>query len=225
LSLDDYFDQLDAAFSNLQPSTPIIAESSAETDWAVVAMPDVTEPAPPGAMASDAAHAENSAGPQIALPDPAAADVFEKLNMEVPVPADEPFLAPISAHVQAEERTEPVALTAEASMAEPETAPSEGSEAPLVTPSAAEPAAAAAAPAAGAPKSNPFANLSAVKAEAAARAAAAAAITDELIENIVSRVLQRMSDKVVRETVAGIVSETAERLVQEEIERIKSSGS
>ena len=40
-----------------------------------------------------------------------------------------------------------------------------------------------------------------------------------------TRVLQRMSDTVVRETVTGIVSETAERLVQEEIERIKNSGS
>jgi hypothetical protein len=36
------------------------------------------------------------------------------------------------------------------------------------------------------------------------------------------RVLLRMSDRVVRETVSEIVSKTAERLVQEEIEKIKS---
>ena len=43
-----------------------------------------------------------------------------------------------------------------------------------------------------------------------------------MIEEIVSRVLQRMSDHVVRETVTDIVSQTAERLVQEEIERIRT---
>jgi len=68
---------------------------------------------------------------------------------------------------------------------------------------------------------NPFANLSAAKAEAAARPVV---ISDEVIEEIVSRVLQRMSDQVVRETVTDIVSQTAERLVQEEIERIKVGG-
>ena len=35
-------------------------------------------------------------------------------------------------------------------------------------------------------------------------------------------VLQRLSDRVVRETVTEIVSQTAERLVQEEIERIRT---
>jgi hypothetical protein len=70
---------------------------------------------------------------------------------------------------------------------------------------------------------NPFASLSAAKAEVAARSAAPA-ITDDVIEEIVSRVLRRMSDHVVRETVTAVVSETAERLVQEEINRIKQIG-
>lgn len=48
------------------------------------------------------------------------------------------------------------------------------------------------------------------------------AITDETIETIVHRVLERMSDRVVRDTVASIASAVAERLVREEIERIKS---
>ena len=34
--------------------------------------------------------------------------------------------------------------------------------------------------------------------------------------------MQRMSDRIVRETVTDIVSQTAERLVQEEIERMKT---
>ena len=103
---------------------------------------------------------------------------------------------------------------------------------PSVSPvprSAAEPAPAkpqtpAPAPAAPRPTSNPFATLSAAKAEAAARSATPV-ITEDILEDIVTRVLQRLSDKVVRETVTTIVSETAERLVQEEIERIKNSGS
>jgi hypothetical protein len=45
---------------------------------------------------------------------------------------------------------------------------------------------------------------------------------ERFVEDIVGRVLQRLSDKVVRETVTNIVSQTAERLVQEEIERIKA---
>ena len=36
-------------------------------------------------------------------------------------------------------------------------------------------------------------------------------------------VLEQLSDRVVRETVSDVVTEVAERLVREEIERIKSS--
>jgi len=44
---------------------------------------------------------------------------------------------------------------------------------------------------------------------------------DALADQIVSRVLAQLSDRIVRETVTGIVSTTAERLVREEIDRIK----
>jgi hypothetical protein len=50
------------------------------------------------------------------------------------------------------------------------------------------------------------------------------AITDELIERVSERVLNRLSDPVVRETVRNTVSTVAERLVREEIERIKRTG-
>jgi len=53
--------------------------------------------------------------------------------------------------------------------------------------------------------------------------AAVPVITDDLVEQITRRVLDRLSDRVVRETVSDIVSEIAERLVREEIERIKST--
>jgi hypothetical protein len=52
---------------------------------------------------------------------------------------------------------------------------------------------------------------------------APAAITDALIDDVVRRVLERMSDQIVRDTTADLVSQIAERLVREEIERIKAS--
>jgi CheY-like chemotaxis protein len=73
------------------------------------------------------------------------------------------------------------------------------------------------------PATNPFATLSAAKAEAAARPVPPV-VTEEMIEDIVARVLQRLTDRVVRETVTEIVSKTAERLVQDEIEKIKLAG-
>ena len=47
--------------------------------------------------------------------------------------------------------------------------------------------------------------------------------SDEVIERVTRRVLEQLSDAVVRETVTSIVQATAERLVREEIERIKSN--
>jgi CheY-like chemotaxis protein len=49
------------------------------------------------------------------------------------------------------------------------------------------------------------------------------AITDEIIKRVTERVLEQMSDRVVRETVSDIVTTVAERLIREEIERIKAS--
>ncbi len=49
------------------------------------------------------------------------------------------------------------------------------------------------------------------------------AITDERVEEIVRRVLDQLSGQMVRETVADLVSTLAERLIREEIDRIKAS--
>ena len=49
------------------------------------------------------------------------------------------------------------------------------------------------------------------------------AITDELVERVAQRVLEELSDRTVREAVADLVSTIAERLVREEIERIKGA--
>jgi hypothetical protein len=54
-------------------------------------------------------------------------------------------------------------------------------------------------------------------------APAAGTHTDALVEQVTRRVLDQLSDRAVRETVADIVTKVAERLVREEIDRIKSS--
>ncbi len=47
-------------------------------------------------------------------------------------------------------------------------------------------------------------------------------VTEEMIEEVVQRVLTRLTDRVVRDTVSDLVSQIAERLVREEIDRIKA---
>jgi CheY-like chemotaxis protein len=49
-----------------------------------------------------------------------------------------------------------------------------------------------------------------------------ATITEDLIEQVSRRVLERLSDRVVRETVADIVAGVAERVVRDEIEKLKN---
>ena len=46
---------------------------------------------------------------------------------------------------------------------------------------------------------------------------------EELVEAAARRVIEQLSDRIVREAVADVVSEIAERLVREEIERLKAS--
>lgn len=53
------------------------------------------------------------------------------------------------------------------------------------------------------------------------RVMAPATIPDQIVEAIVERVLARMSDAVVREVVTDLVSQVAERLVRDEIDRIR----
>ncbi|HKB12622.1 MAG TPA: hypothetical protein VKD69_18295, partial [Vicinamibacterales bacterium] len=82
------------------------------------------------------------------------------------------------------------------------------------------------------PLSDAFAALLAAEAAIGSRQAAiawpatpppSAAISDELIEAVARRVLDRLSDRVMRDAVAETVSRIAEQLVRDEIERIKAS--
>jgi hypothetical protein len=54
-------------------------------------------------------------------------------------------------------------------------------------------------------------------------ASASPAIGDDVVEQIAQKVLDRLSDRIVREKVGDIVSAIAERMVREEIDRIKAS--
>jgi len=112
-------------------------------------------------------------------------------------------------------------------------------EPPIVSepPVAVEPSVAAAPPAVAAPRSaaplpslaDAFAVILASEQPAGSAAAAPVwpsppppALSDAAVQDIVARVLARLSETVTRETVADIVAKTAERLVREEIERIKT---
>ena len=113
-------------------------------------------------------------------------------------------------------------------------------EAPVATPAPAAVSSPAVAPAAPSPEAPAFPRLgdafaALLAAEQASPAAAAAPVwpaaaaasvpAGDLVDEVTRRVLDRMSDRAVRETVADLVSQVAERLVREEIERIKKSSS
>lgn len=229
VSLDDYFDQLDAAFSNLQPATPP-SDGAGEMDWPsletltenvhvppVVAASPVETPTAPVATApvflSEAAPVDKPVAPVAPMPPIARIAPVAPVARVAPAAPITPVasvmpVAPVAPVVP----VVPVAPVAPVVPVAPVAQVAPVAPAAPVTPSA---------PPAPKPMANPFASLSAAKAEAAARPAAPV-ITDEVIEEIVSRVLQRMTDRVVRETVTEIVSHTAERLVHEEIARIRS---
>jgi hypothetical protein len=62
----------------------------------------------------------------------------------------------------------------------------------------------------------------AVRAQATAPTAPVA-ITDELVDEVTRRVLERLSPNAARELVRQVVGEVAERLIREEIARIKGA--
>ena len=194
VSLDDYFDLLDAAFSTLTPDGSAANPHTVQAgeDWIgnplVAAVPE--PPPPPTRFAAAAAQR----------------------------PQREPLITPQAGPPPVQAAWEPPVVVAAPPPPPPLPAPAARPR-PAPPPVAARPAPAPPAPSA----ANPFAELSAAKAEAAARPIAPV-ITDKVIEEVVALVLQRLTDRVVRETVTAMVSKTAEHLVQEEILRIKTEG-
>jgi CheY-like chemotaxis protein len=224
--LDDYFNRLDAAFQTLSgPGTAAAAPKAAAPP--AEAAPDIdwfssnnTESPAPAAMPWDLPAPETAANES-------AADLL--LSYESLQP-------PVDSAAETDSAGAPAAFAespAEESVAiaeEPPPAPAAPSPEPVtVTP------APAAVPPAERPRitalpslADAFAAILAAEQSESVPSASATwpaigASTDELVDRIARRVLDRLSDKVVRESVAELVSQIAERLIREEIERIKAS--
>lgn len=217
-SLEDYFDRLDAAFASLDgppgaPAAPLPPAARPPVDFTPAAShqaPPQTQ-APPPRQAPAAAYSplDDLGGwdPDLAG-DPKKPAPLERAVIEIDPPRG---YAPVSA---------PAVTPAPPPSAPPYTAPP--APAPTALPAAVAHAAAPAAwvPAAHMPSlAEAFATL--LSAERGLRIApsgmGAPLVTDEMVDEIVRRVIARMADQAVRETVLDV----AERLVREEIERIK----
>jgi CheY-like chemotaxis protein len=196
-SIDDYFDQLDAAFSNLATRQPSTVESvPAEIDWFGLK------------------HAAPSTAPSVEVPlaPPAASEAFESpVEEESPSPlpsiqAPAVWMPPLGSASTSVLAPEPVAAPALSIPPAPSTAPA----APIVPPLADAFAALLDAERGGhqtAPSTWPVS------------AATPMANDDELVERVSRRVLEQLTDRVVRETVATL----AERLIRDEIDRLKKT--
>ena len=235
--LNDYFDRLDAAFSTLSPNAPppavaAVAASAdppatppiSDIDWfgsRTVEAPS-TEPwnvAPPPADVApmdlplvQAAPAAGFAAPDTAAEIDAFAapdERFAPIEESAPIAAaDRDVPAQPEPSVAAREHHDPMPATPAPVTLPPPNAP---------LPALPDAFAALLASEQGMP-ATPADGL-----WPAAAAAPAPAITEEMLEDVTRRVLARLSDTVVREAVADIASKVAERLVREEIARIKAS--
>ena len=209
--LDDYFDRLDAAFANLSAnsltdSAPASRGTlpSAAPPLPVAAPPQpaetrVDEPSPVPTIASLLAKNSSAAtsAREPSLPSPAAPAVPGSPLVAAPViePADTHLDTPAAP-----------AKTSDSAPAQAE---------PVSLPSLADAFSALLAAELG---EKPAPDLSAL------RPAPRAPVVDEaLVESITRRVIAQLAPDLVRRTVTDLVSDTAERLVREEIARIKES--
>ena len=224
VSLDSYFDRLDAAFTNVSaatsappPHAPVAAPPMAdEIDWFGAAK--AATPAPP---------------PELELPAPPAMDERPDLPLSVfAAPASEPESAPGATVITPEEQHAPPAPVAETPYVPvPATALSPAPVAE-VSARAADTPVAQPAPATAAPAAQPPVPIHQIPTLADAFAVLLAAEkgevipswpADDIVEQITKRILAQLSERIVRETVADVVNAVAERMIREEIERIKSA--
>jgi CheY-like chemotaxis protein len=231
--LNNYFDRLDQAFANLA-SAAAPTQAPADVDWfqtvkspgAAPPVPDQWDIAAPPIAPQDL---PISYTPEPALAPPAT----ENAASARPAPA-------AALDHAATATAEHTATARPASAAAPEHAATARQARPAAATHASEPSAAAVVSApAPAPVPPPmpslpdaFAALLAAEqkaphplrtAEWPGPAPASGAITDDVLDEVTRRVLDRLSDRVVHNAVRDVVSSIAERLVREEIERIKAS--
>jgi len=214
ISLDSYFDRLDAAFTNVSaapattsgPPTPAPAAAppvADEIDWfgaakaeTPVASPDLEMPAP---SAMDERPDLPLAPFAAAVPEPeAAVGAPDIARNEPPVPAPSPV-----AEVPAPAAAAPVAQTA--------VQPGDVGAAPVAQPPA---------PIHQIPT---LADAFAVLLAAEKGEVIPSWPADDIVEQVTKRILAQLSERIVRETVADVVNAVAERMIREEIDRIKSA--
>lgn len=215
LSLDEYFDKLDAAFANLSATLPSKADTPTEigqkADWS----PRVDTPVPAKTPA-----------------DPAHLDV----NLSA-------WMRPSSATPVSSARFTPVAPPAgeRSNLVGDAGGGSEESSAGAGTVPPAGPAATQGEPAPAVSDDtrlvawvlqphmgDAFAALLASEqgeslSPSVRGTSAALLVSEAFVEEVTRRVMARLSDRVLRDTVADIVSQVAERVVREEIDRLKAS--
>jgi CheY-like chemotaxis protein len=237
--LNAYFDRLDAAFANLESGQPSTAPAQLETTaekWdldTLGSLPPVRETSrgsqPPAPVATEAGgpHSPEPLTPVSRFEAPPPVTSFAA---PVPVAVTEP-LAPLSVVSTGihnpgrppvtEPAVPPAAIPASFDSPARSLPPK-----PAALPSLADAFAALLASEQGGPLSDVAVTWPATIAPPAPLAPVAPApveITEDLVEAVTRRVLDRLSDQVVRETVSDIVSKVAERLISEEIARIKSA--
>ena len=236
-SIEDYFDRLDAAFGD--GSAP---QSGAPP---AVSATDKTQPIPIPSLGDELASWDPDLSTAAAstsdtvlslddLKDDVVADTRRSEDASMPGQAPQTFsfapatpVAPPTPTPPPSEAEPPRSpgFSAAAPMAPPIPAPAPSHTSPPATP---PPAAASAPPVAGAPITSApapslaqaFATLlAAEQGKISPMSPGAQQVTDDVIDQVTRRVIEQLGDRSVRD----IVLEVAERLVREEIERIKSN--
>ena len=245
--LDNYFEQLDAAFQTLGNSAPAeppkesAAASLDAIDW-FGATPAAEEPRVDLPLSSPALveHVEPEPEPE---PEPPTMSVFHPepvaarpepvaLSSPAPPPPAPPPLSAAAVRAAASHRAAGISAAA-GRAAHVATSPPRrrqrrrsrrhGSATAPPPPGTLPPIADAFAAILAAEQHEPMPALAPAWPAGAAPSNGGASLGEEAIEEITRRVLDRLSDQVVRNTVADVISGIAERLVTEEIERIKAS--
>jgi len=218
-SLGDFFDRLDEAFANLPAAQRVMVTPESVDHESGVAPPFSAQPMPPTAAAEEADDLWDIELPPVSdrqlpsfLAPPTAASGMSPAAPSAPAAPPLPAAPPTPAV--------PVQTTS-AVIAAPTASPAIAAPTPSSSPAAVDkPAMPALADA--------FATLLAAEEPGAAPANTAAwvrppIVTDELVERVAERVLERLSERAVHETTAQVVAPIVERLVREELDRIKAA--
>jgi CheY-like chemotaxis protein len=233
-ALDEYFDRLDAAFSSFGPTAtegrpsedfdhapaPVQQRSDRDLDTWDPVLDDGTGGAQPVEPAP-AARAETASEPYRLIAPPSVVSRAEPpahVQTPPPAPAVTQFEPP--AVSRAEPPVAPAVSRVEPSPIRSEPLPATRVEAPAVSRiEAGLPPA---------PLADAFAALLAaetggVAVELPAAAPAAPQVSDALVDEVTRRVIERLGETVLRETLTDVALHVAERLVREEIEKLKQS--